>query len=437
MDSVAKVALMNDGLRQPVGHYRWVICALLFFATTINYLDRSVIGILKPTLMADLRWSETDFAAVISWFSFAYAIGYAVAGRFMDVLGLRLGYALAVVLWSLAAMGQGVVRTVLGFSFMSAALGLAEGGNFPACIGAVSAWFPRKERALATGLFNAGSNVGLVVAPLVVPWIAGPWGWPAAFYAAGLLGFIWVVFWLAMYRAPDKHPRVSASELAFIQSDPADPPVHIPWLTLLKYRQVWAFVVGMALCSWVWWFYLFWSAGFFHDKFGVDLKNIGWPLVTIYMLANVGSIAGGWLSSTLINRGWSVNAARKTAMLVCALCVVPVFTAAMVDNAWIATVLIGVAASAHQGFSANLYTLVSDTAPRKVVSSIVGLGGMAAGFAAMGFQRMTGHVLDLWQHGYLVILGIASCAYLVDLLIIHLINPRLEPMDIAADDAAA
>lgn len=427
---------MSDGLRPSVGRYRWTICALLFFATTINYVDRTVIGILKPTLMTDLHWSETDFAVVISWFSFAYAIGYAVAGRFMDVFGLRLGYGLAVAVWSLAAMGHGLVRSVLGFSFMRAALGLSEGGNFPACVGAVSVWFPKKERALATGLFNAGCNVGVVIAPLLVPWLTLRYGWPTAFYVTGLLGFGWVALWWTTYRAPEKHPRVSATELAYIQSDPADPPVHIPWLTLLGYRQVWAFIVGMVLCAPIWWFYLFWAAGFFHDKFGVDLKNIGWPLVTIYVLADVGSIAGGWLSSTLINRGWSVNAARKTAMLICAVCVVPVFTAALVDSAWIATLVIGLAASAHQGFAANLFTIVSDTAPRKVVSSIVGIGGMASGFAAMGFQRMTGHVLDLWQYGYLVILGIASGSYLLNLLMIHLINPRLEPMDIAVSDGA-
>ncbi len=427
---------MSEGLQRPAGHYRWVICALLFFATTVNYLDRTVIGILKPTLMTDLHWSETDYAAVVSWFSFAYAIGYAVAGRFMDVLGLRLGYAIAVIVWSLAAMGHGLVRTVLGFSFMRGALGLSEGGNFPACVGAVSVWFPKKERALATGLFNAGCNVGAVIAPLLVPWLTLHYGWPSAFYVTGSLGLVWVAFWWAMYRAPEKHSRVSPGELEYIQSDPPDPPVHIPWLTLLKYRQVWAFVVGMVLCAWIWWFYLFWAAGFFHDKFGVDLKNIGWPLVTIYVLADVGSIAGGWLSSKLIKRGWSVNAARKTAMLVCALCVVPVFSAALVDSALIATLLIGVAASAHQGFAANLFTLVSDTAPRKVVSSIVGLGGMASGFAAMGFQRLTGRVLEDWPSGYVVILGIASVSYLVTLLAVHLINPRLEPMDIAVDDAA-
>ena len=427
---------MREDFQRPVGHYRWAICALLFFATTINYLDRSVIGILKPTLMADLHWSDTDYAAVVSWFSFAYAIGYAVAGRFMDVLGLRLGYAVAVFVWSLAAMGHGLVRTVVGFSFMRGALGLSEGGNFPACVGAISAWFPKKERALATGLFNAGSNVGAVLAPILVPHLTLHYGWPSAFYVTGAIGLVWVAFWWAMYRAPEKHARVSPEELAYIQSDPPDPPVHIPWLTLLGYRQVWAFVVGMVLCAWVWWFYLFWAAGFFYDKFEVDLKNIGWPLVTIYVMADVGSIAGGWFSGWLIGRGWSVNAARKTAMLVCALCVVPVFAAALVDSVWVATLLIALAASAHQGFSANLYTIVSDTAPRKVVSSIVGLGGMAAGFAAMGFQRMTGHILDRWESGYLVILGIASVSYLVDLLVIHLINPRLEPMDITTGDVA-
>lgn len=453
--------------RPSIGHYRWVICGLLFFATTINYVDRAVIGILKPTLMEDLHWTESDFSIVIMWFSFAYAIGYAVAGRFMDKLGVRVGYALAVLVWSLAAIAHGfnqyispettfhdwlpflanvewkwlagmalLPATVIGFSLARLALGLSEGGNFPACIKSVSEWFPKKERALATGLFNAGSNVGVILAPLLVPWLTYSYGWATAFYATGALGFLWVVFWWLLYDAPQKHPKVSAAELQYILTDPPDTPVHIPWLTLLQYRQTWAFVVGMALSSPIWWFYLFWAAGFFHDKFGIDLKNIGWPLVTIYLMADVGSIAGGWLSGFLINRGWSVNAARKTAMLVCALCVVPVFTANMVPSAWMATLLIALAASAHQGFSANLFTLVSDTAPRKVVSSIVGLGGMAAGFVAMGFQRMTGSILDAWpDYGYTVILVIASCSYLVNLLIIHLINPRLEPMQIPGAEA--
>jgi ACS family hexuronate transporter-like MFS transporter len=416
---------------QPAGHYRWVICGLLFLATTINYIDRAVIGILKPTLMENLGWSETDFADIMSWFSLAYAFGYGLAGRLIDWTGVRVGYAVAVFFWSLAAMGHGLVRSVVGFSMMRAALGLAEGGNFPAAVKSASEWFPRRERALAVGLFNSGSNIGVVVAPIIVPWLTMNYQWPAAFYVTGALGFAWLTLWWIVYDSPQRHASVTPSELAYIESDPQDPPVKVPWLDLLAHRQTWVFIVGMSLSSPIWWFYLFWAAGFFHDKFGIDLKGLGLPLVTVYLMADFGSIGGGWLSGRLIKRGWTVNAARKTAMLVCALCVTPVFAAALVDNAWIAILLIGLAATAHQGFSANLYTLVSDMAPRNVISSIVGLGGMAAGFAAVGFQRMTGRILDAQPNGYLVILIVASCSYLVNLMLIHAIVPRLEPMVLA------
>ncbi len=407
----------------------------MFFATTINYVDRAVLGILKSTLMVDLHWSETDYGDIVSWFSLAYAFGYAGAGRLIDALGVRVGYGIAVAIWSLAAMGHGLVRTVSGFSIARAALGISEGGNFPAAIKSVSEWFPRRERALATGIFNAGSNVGAVVAPLLVPWLTLHYGWPAAFYATGGLGFIWLVFWWLVYDSPDRHPRVSASELAHIRSDPPDPPARIAWLSLLKYRQVWAFVVGMALSGPIWWFYLYWVPDFLEKKFGVDLSHLGPPLIAIYLLADVGSIGGGWLSSSLLKRGWSANAARKTALFVCALCVVPVFIVPMTTNFWVATLLIGVAAAAHQGFSCNLFTLVSDTAPRNVVSSIVGIGGLASGLVAMGFQRLTGRILDAWPDGYLLLFAIAAVVYLVNLLLIHLLNPRLAPMLIAAEEA--
>lgn len=415
---------------KPGGRRRWLICLLLFFATTINYVDRSIIGILKSTLMTDLQWTETDFGNVMAAFSFAYALGYGLAGRAMDRLGVRVGYALAVAAWSAAAMGHGLARTVVQFGFMRAALGISEGGNFPAAVKSVSEWFPKRERALATGLFNSGSNVGAILAPATVPWLTAQYGWPAAFYVTGALGFIWLIFWWAIYQPPEKDAKVSAAELAYIRSDPVDPPANISWLQLLGYRQVWAFIIGMSLSSPIWWFYLFWAAGFLQDRFGYDLKNIGAPLITIYFLADFGSIGGGWLSGWLMKRGYSVNASRKTAMLICALCVVPVFAAALVDQGWIAIGLIALAASAHQGFSANLYTLVSDMAPRKVVSSIVGLGGMSAGFVAMGFQMLTGRILDRWPDGYLFILVIASSSYLVNLLIIHLLVPRLEPMQL-------
>jgi MFS transporter, ACS family, hexuronate transporter len=406
---------------------RWIVCALLFAATTINYIDRQVIGILKPELTTELGWNEIDYSNIVFAFQVAYALGYAIGGRVMDKLGVRLGYAVVVALWSIAAMGHAGVRSVAGFCFARFGLGLSEGGNFPAAVKAVTDWFPRAERALATGIFNSGTNVGALVTPLLVPWITVRFGWPAAFLVTGALGFLWLAAWWAFYRAPDEDPRVSTAELAFIRSDPPDTTQKIGWLALLRYRQTWAFVVGMFLAGPIWWFYLYWIPDFLHKQHGLNLLQLGPPLVVIYLMTDVGSIGGGWLSSRLIKRGWSVNAARKTTMLLCALCVVPVFAAAKVSNLWTATVLIGLAASAHQGFAANLYTMVSDTAPRHVVSSIVGIGGMMAAIGGMLIAKLAGYVLE-WTGHYLPLFIIASCAYLVALLAIHLINPRLSPM---------
>jgi ACS family hexuronate transporter-like MFS transporter len=438
-----------------VGWSRWGICALLFFATTLNYIDRQVIGILKPELAKQLGWNEIDYSNIVFAFQVAYAIGYAGAGRLMDRIGVRRGYFLAVLFWSLAAMAHALTRlippeaipgdwalpvahivgnwllvipmTVLGFSAARFALGLAEGGNFPAAVKTVSIWFPKKERALATGIFNAGSNVGALVAPLLVPWLTIKFGWPTAFLATGALGFAWLAVWWLFYQEPENHPRVTAAELAHIRSDPPDPVVKIPWLSLLRYRQTWAFIVGMFLSAPIWWFYLYWIPDFLNKRHGLNLLQLGPPLVVIYLMTDVGSVGGGWLSSWLIKRGWTVNAARKTAMLVCALCVVPVFMASQVSHLWVATLLVGLAASAHQGFSANLYTLVSDTAPRQAVSSIVGIGGMAGAIGGMFIAKLAGYILQR-TGDYRLLFLIAACAYLVNLAIIHALNPRLEPM---------
>jgi ACS family hexuronate transporter-like MFS transporter len=446
-----------------VGRSRWGICALLFFATTLNYIDRQIIGILKPELAQRLGWNEIDYSNVVFAFQVAYAIGYAGAGRLIDRLGVRRGYTLAVLFWSLAAMAHALVQfvpldarlsdwaaplahvvgnwllvipmTVVGFSAARFALGLAEGGNFPAAVKTVSIWFPKKERALATGLFNAGSNVGALVAPLLVPWLTIQFGWPMAFLLTGVLGFAWLAPWWLLYRDPEKHPRVSPTELAYIRSDPADPVVKIPWLSLLRYRQTWAFVVGMFLSGPIWWFYLYWIPDFLNKRYGLDLLHLGPPLVAIYLMTDVGSIGGGWLSSWLLKRGWSVNAARKTAMLTCALCVVPVFAASRVSHLWVATLLVGLAASAHQGFAANLYTLVSDTAPRQVVSSIVGIGGTAAAIGGMFIAKLAGYILE-WTGEYRLLFLIAASAYLVNLAVIHLLNPHLKPMEFEAPPTA-
>lgn len=428
-----------------VGWSRWGICGLLFFATTINYIDRQVIGILKPDLSKHFGWNEIDYSNIIFAFQIAYALGYAGAGRLMDRMGVRLGYALSVLVWSLAAMAHAlnwyipmgakfwimaIPASVIGFSAARFALGLAEGGCFPASVKSVSEWFPKKERALAFGIFNAGSNVGAVTAPLLVPWLTIRFGWPTAFIATGAFGFVWLVFWQLYYQSPEKHPRLTPAELDYIRSDPPDPAVKIPWLTLLRYRQTWVFVVGMFLSSPIWWFYLYWIPDFLNKRFGVTLLQSSLPIVTIYLIADIGSIAGGWFSSWLIKRGWTINAARKTTMLVCALCIVPVFAASSVSNLWAATLLVGLAASAHQGFSANLFTLVSDTAPRKVVSSIVGIGGMAGAIGGMFIAKLAGYVLE-WTGEYQILFIIAASVYLVNLFIIHLINPRLKSMEFA------
>jgi ACS family hexuronate transporter-like MFS transporter len=401
---------------------RWWICALLFFATTINYIDRGVIGVLKPTLQQELGWSEIDYANIVFWFQVAYAAGYLFGGRLMDRIGLRIGYGLAILLWSLAAMGHAFARTVPHFCIARFGLGLAEGGNFPAAIKTVSEWFPRKERALATGLFNAGCNIGAILTPLIVPWIALNMGWPASFFITGALGLVCALAWVLVYRRPQQHPRLSQAELEHIQSDPPDPVVHIPWAQLLAYRATWAFIVGMFLSAPIWWFYLYWIPDFLFKRHHVDLIHMGAPLVMIYLISDGGSIAGGWMSSALIKRGWGVNAARKLALLTCALCVIPVFFASQVSNQWAAVLLIGLAAAAHQGWSANLFTLVSDNMPRQTVSSVVGIGGMAGSIAGMGFAKLVGYVLE-WTGSYVVLFAIAPAAYLIAIAVMHVLIP--------------
>ncbi len=410
---------------------RWAVCALLFLATTINYIDRQVIGVLKPMLSEQLGWSEIDYGNIITAFQIAYAAGYLGMGRLMDRIGVRLGFSLAVVFWSLAAMAHAAARSVFGFGAARFALGLAEGGNFPGAVKAVGEWFPKRERALATGIFNAGSNVGALVTPLAVPWIAVRYGWPAAFLATGALGFLWLLAWGILYRPPDRHPRVTPAELAHIRSDPPDPPARVPWLALLRHRQTWAFTSAMFLIAPVWWFYLYWIPDFLNKRHGLDLLSLGPPLVAIYLMTDVGSVAGGWLSSRLLKRGWSANAARKTAMLACALCVVPVLAAPWISNLWLATAVIGLAASAHQGFAANLYTIVSDTVPRQAVSSVVGIGGTAGSIGGMFIAQLTGFLLQT-TGSYLVPFAIASFAYLVALGVLHRLLPRLEPMTLDA-----
>ncbi|MGH9752614.1 MAG: MFS transporter [Blastocatellia bacterium] len=435
-----------------IKHLRWHICALLFFAATINYIDRQVIGILKPTLVAEFGWQdERIYAAIVFSFQLAYAIGLLLAGRVMDKFGTRLGFTLAVVVWSVAAIGHAVADwfpwmklptlnldattgfsivmlsgAAAGFALMRFLLGLGEAGNFPASIKTVAEWFPKKERALATGIFNSGTNVGALVTPLVVPWITLQWGWQWAFIATGLTGFLWIIWWGKLYSEPEKHPRLSAAELSHIRSDPSEPVTSIPWGRLFPHRQTWAFAIGKFMTDPIWWLYLFWIPDFLNRNHGLDLKSIGLPLVVIYLVADVGSIGGGWLSSSLIKRGWTVNRARKTAMLVCALSVVPIMAAAKTSNLWVAVALVSLAAAAHQGWSANLFTLVSDTFPRRAVGSVVGIGGMAGAVGGMLIALAVGEILQR-TGSYVPIFIIAGFAYLAALLIVHLLAPKLEP----------
>jgi ACS family hexuronate transporter-like MFS transporter len=420
------------GARAPaakVGWYRWRICALLLLATTINYVDRQVLGVLAPHLQGEIGWNEIEYGYIVTAFQAAYAIGLVTAGAIIDRLGTRIGYALAISVWGIAAMSHSLVATVLGFAMARFALGLGEAGNFPAAIKTVAEWFPRRERAFATGIFNSGSNIGAIVAPLVVPIIAVTWGWRAAFLFTGVLSAAWLVTWLSTYRTPERHPSLSAEELAYIRSDPEEPTVRIPWKQLLRHRQTWAFAVAKFMTDPIWWFFLFWLPKFLNAEYGLTLTQLGLPLVAIFIMADVGSIGGGWLAGWFIRRGFSVNRGRKGAMLICALAVVPIIFAHQANNLWLAVGLIGLATAGHQGWSANVFTLTSDMFPRRAVASVVGIGGFAGAVGGMMISTVTGFLLET-TGSYLPVFLMAGSAYLVALAIVHLIVPTLKPASI-------
>lgn len=419
------------------GYFRWVICALLFFSTALSYLDRQVFSILAPELQRSGGWSEVEYGYVVAAFHAAYAIGLLGVGRLMDRLGTRRGFPLAIGFWSLATMGHAFAKSAFGFGTARFALALGEAGNFPAAVKTVAEWFPKKERALATGIFNAGSNVGAIAAPLLVPPIALYFGWRWAFVICGALGLFWVVAWWAIYRAPEEHPRLSKGELAYIRSDPPEATsTPIPWRRLLPHRQTWAFAAGKFLTDPVWWFLLFWLPKFFTETYGLELTGLALPLVIIYVAADVGSIAGGWFSSALLRRGWSLNAARKTAMLACALCVVPMMLGPVFHTLWVTILLISLAAAGHQGWSANLFTLPSDTFPRRGVASVVGIGGMAGAVGNMAVSAAVGYVLALTEGNYAPLLVVSGFAYLFALLVIHVLSPRLASVETPPPAAA-
>jgi ACS family hexuronate transporter-like MFS transporter len=415
-----------------VGRFRWVICGLLFVAMVFNYIDRQMIGVLKPTLQKEFGWSEITYGDIVFYFQAAYAVSYLVFGRIVDWVGAKLGYTAAFVIWTIGHMSHAAVRTVSGFIMARMVLGIGEGGSFPSGVKAATEWFPKRERALATGLFNAGTNIGAIVTPLLVPFIAIDLalGWRATFVITGLAGLLWLAAWLLVYRRPAEHPRVTPAELALIESDPPEPPEKVPLRVVLGARETWAFCIAKFLIDPIWWMYLFWLPDFFAREYHLDLKSFGPPLVAVYLLSDVGSVAGGWLSGGLMRRGASLNRARKTAMLICAILVTPIVLAMYAGSLWMAVSIVGLAAAAHQGFSANLYTLPSDVFPKQAVGTVIGVGGAVGGVGGMLMAKYAGWVLDRIG-SYTPIFIVAASVYLIAVLVIHLLVPRYEPAKLA------
>ena len=413
-----------------IGSHRWTVCALMFFATTINYLDRNILGVLAPTLQKEIGWSSIEYGYITMFFQGAYALGMVFFGWFIDKYGTKIGYSLSMAAWSLAAMGHGLAHTVFGFGVARFFLGLSESGNFPAAIKTTAEWFPKKERALATGVFNSGTNIGAVLTPAVVPWLTLTYGWQAAFIATGATGFIWLVFWINYYQKPEAAKKLSKEEMAYILSDTQEPVTErIPWLKLLKYRQTWAFVVGKLLSDPVWWFYLFWLGLFLNNNFGLTLSQLGLPLIVIYSMTTAGGIAGGWISGAMINRGVAVNKARRITMLICAVLALPVITAPHITNLWLAVAVIGLALSAHQGWSPNIFTTVSDMFPKKAVGSVVGLGSSIGSIGGMLFLASSGYIVQA-TGSYTVLFVFCGSAYLMAVGIMHLLTANAKPVDL-------
>jgi ACS family hexuronate transporter-like MFS transporter len=424
------------------GNYRWTVCALIFFATTVNYLDRQVIGILKPILESDLNIGEAAYGYIIMAFQLFYAVGMVIAGRLIDKFGTKIGYGISVAIWSIAAMGHALAKGAFSFGFWRGLLGLSESGNFPGAIKTVAEWFPKRERALATGIFNSGTNVGAIIAPIVVPAILAVWGWQAAFIITGAIGFLWLIFWIIFYEIPEKQRRLSKTEYEHIQSDADEklgPQDSIPWLKLLKYRQTWVFFIGKGLTDPIWWFYLFWIPGWLAEVrgTGLELVSFGFPLVFIYTATTVGSIFGGWLSSYMIRKGMSPFKARKIAMFIFAILVIPVvFASSPSISTWGAVSLIALAASSHQAWSANIFTTVSDAFPKRAVSSVTGIGGMAGALGGASISILAGKLLEFYKNaghietGYVVMFSIAGGAYLLAWIIMSLMAPKIKKVEL-------
>jgi ACS family hexuronate transporter-like MFS transporter len=428
VNGVTPLKAAATGPGKPAGRVRWIVCALLFAAVVLSYVDRLVLPTLKPELQARYGWSESGYADLAIWFQAGYGIAYVVFGRLIDRLGARAGYALAVTLWTVGHMAHALFTSTSGMLLARIPLAIGEAGTFPAAIAATNEWFPKRERAFAIGIFNAGSNVGAILTPLVVPVIALTLGWRWAFILTGLLTVVWLAAWLGFYRRPRDKKNLSAEELAWIEADPVEKPRPVKWRALFGYRQTWAYMMGRFLIDPVWWTFLFWLPDFFNKQFGVKMLDFGPPLIAVYILADIGSVLGGWTSSRFIGRGWSVNRSRKTAMFMAALCAVPIAMAPNAPGLWTAVALVGLACAGHQGFSANLYALPGDTMPRWMTGSVVGLGGLSGALGGMLMAKFAGAILES-VGSYEPIFVVASCAYLVALGVIHLILPRYQVAD--------
>ncbi len=412
-----------------LGRVRWTICAMLFVATSINYMDRQVIAILKPTLQHSIGLTEVSYGYIVDAFQIAYALGLLAAGRLIDKLGTRIGYMLVMAVWSLSAIGHALANTALEFGFARFFLGLGESGNFPAAIKTVAEWFPQNERSLATGIFNSGANVGAILAPIIVPWVTLRYGWHTAFLSTGLFSALWILWWFRNYRKPTDHPTLTSAELRHIYQESAmEMGPTLPWRRLLGYRQTWAFSIAKFLTDPIWWFYLFWLPSYFSVKFNLNLSHLGLPLIIVYNVSVIGSIGGGWLPAPFRRLGLSPNYARLAAMLFCACIVVPIFTATSLKSEWAAIALLSVAAGAHQGWSANLFTTSSDMFPRSAVGAVVGIGGMAGSVGGAIFAFFAGHILQL-THSYTILFSVAAGAYLLALLILYLLAPGLKKVE--------
>jgi len=432
-----------EGSKSKIGNYRWTICGLVFFATTVNYLDRQVISLLKDDYLEKIfNWSESDYSNIVIAFQIAYAIGMLGAGWIIDKVGTKIGYAISLAVWSVAAIGHSFARSTIGFMAARSVLGISEAGNFPAAIKTTAEWFPKKERALATGLFNSGSNIGAIIAPLTVPLIAATMGWGWAFILTGAVGLIWLLFWFLIYEVPQKHKKLSKEELDYINSDSAETEAatsteKVKWSSLLGYKQTWAFVIGKFLTDPIWWFYLFWLPSFLNKQYGMTKTDVALPVAVVYTMTTFGSIFGGWFSGFFIKKGWSVYNARKTAMLIFAICILPVISAQALGhiNPWFAILIIGLAASSHQAWSANIFTTASDMFPKKAVASITGIGGMAGAVGGIIIARLAGVLFDYYKSinsletGYYIMFIICGLAYVTAWFIFYVVLvPKMKPV---------